>query len=108
MKYKVAYAIRHNMPDIYDKEVDRRGIRVAFIDDKAKHLIVINYMIKADEYQIATQLTDGHDDYWGAEVEYHNYKHKPTISMKTWADLDRVAQEYINKYGVGAGYEDYD
>lgn len=92
MKYRVESVRRTLMPDVYDKDVDRRALEVSFTDNK--HLIKVRYMVLADNYNIATQITDGTDDYWGAEVDYYGYKHKPTI--KNWGEFDKMAQDYID------------
>ena len=98
MKFRVKRAYKTLMPDIYDKEVDRRAISVCFTD--GIHMIRVNYMIITDNYPLATQLTDGKDDYWGADVEYYGYKHKPTFKSDTWEKFDKLAQEYINAKGI--------
>ena len=83
------------MADIYDKDVDRRAVDVKFTD--GKHFIVIRYMILTN-YNVAKQIEIDGEEYWGAEVEYHGYRHKPTI--KNWREFDRLAQKFIDEKGV--------
>lgn len=98
MRFRVKRAYKTLMPDIYDKSVDRRAISVCFTDNI--HMIRVNYMVMPDDCPIATQITDGEHDYWGTEVEYYGYKHKPTFKRITWDDFDKMAQEYINRNGI--------
>lgn len=94
---EVLYAKRALMPDIYDKDVDRRAIEVAF--KNGQKTIVLKYMIM-ENFNVKTQLKDGDDDYWCSEVNFYGYRKRPRFSRETWDKFDSQAQEYINLNGV--------
>jgi hypothetical protein len=97
MKFKVTEASRGLMPDIYDEDVDRDMIRVKFED--GQHTIIVKYMAMTT-FTVATQLTYGGKDFWGAEVIYMGYRSQPCFSSEKWREFDKAAQEYIDTNGI--------
>ena len=97
MKFKVTEASRGVMPDIYDEDVDRDMIRVKFED--GQHTIIVKYQALST-FTVATQITYGGKDFWGAEVIYMGYRQQPHYTYEAWCEFDKAAQAYIDKNGV--------